>query len=163
MIILISLIALILENSLNYYLVLLPSNNINIFLYLKPIFFVSTILIYMITSYKKKNALYYILGISIIYDLMFESIYFLHLTIFFILYLIILFFKSRFYNTKIGDIFIFILLLVMFIIFKYLILLWTTNDYSIMFLVDEISKSLITNIIYGLIIYYILGIKKKTA
>lgn len=151
------LISIILDNTISYYFIYLPQ----VFLYLKTLFFISFILIYMIFFYKKKNTLYFVLVISIIYDLLFESIYLLNGLIFSLVYLIIYFMKSKFYNSKTNDVLIFILSLIMYIVFKYLILILVNNDYSIMLLINEIINSLVLNIIYGLVIYYFFGINSR--
>ena len=61
----------------------------------------------------------------------------------------------------IVDIIMFILGLVLFLILKYIILLWTGYHFSIIFLLDQVVQSIIINIIYGLILYYFLGIKLR--
>jgi len=141
---------------------LLLDSLINYYFNIKTLLFISTLIIYLIRNLNKKKTIYLILGSSLIYDLLFSNIYFLYLTIFILIYLIITFIKNRLNKNIITDIFIFMINIILFNILKFTILsLICHNSYSLSFLIDIILESLIINIIYGLIIYYILGIKLR--
>lgn len=158
MIILISFLSCIIDNTISYYLPLLP----NVFQYLKPMFFVSGILIYMIVFSNNKKTLYIVLITGLIYDLLFGSIYFLYLILFSILYIFITVIKKIISTNTFIDLILFIVGLILFITLKFLILIWVNYyDYSLLLLLDEILSSLIINILYSIIVYYFLGIKFK--
>ena len=154
----IMLLSYLLEVTLKYYLPLFS----DVYQYLEPMFFVSFIIIYTILFYNKRESLYFVLGSSFIYDLFFGNILFLYTLIFSIIYFCIYFICSRIHRYLWMDIMIFTGYLILFIILKYLILLLIGYyDYSFIFLINKISSSLILNLLYSIIIYYLFGIKRK--
>jgi len=148
----------LLEVTLKYYF---PSNSI--FNYLEPMFFVSILIIYIILYHKNKKTLTIIIISSLIYDLFFGNILFLYTLIFLILYYFIAFICKHLEKTFLINLLIFILSFILFLVLKYIILLWIGYNYSILFLLDKIICCLILNTLFGLFIYYILGIKLKKA
>jgi len=151
------MLSYLLEVTLKYYLPFLT----DFYMYLQPMFFVSFLIIYIIIYNKNKDSFYFVIGNCLIYDLFFGNVLFLYTLIFLILYHIIIFILKRISNYMFVDIIMFILGLVLFLILKYIILLWTGYHFSIIFLLDQVVQSIIINIIYGLILYYFLGIKLR--
>ena len=150
MIIFIIALSLLIESLISYYFTI------------QPMLFISTLIIYLIRNNAKKKTIYIVLGSSLIYDLFFGNIYFLYLTIFIIIYILVTFVKIKFNNNTIIDIILFIISLILFKVLKFFILSWIEyNIYSISFLLKDITSNLTINIIYGIILYYILGIKLK--
>lgn len=105
-----------------------------------------------------------LLGITIFYDIVFNHIYFLNSTIFLLLYLIISYLNKRWNKSFFSYLIIFILSLIIFLLTKYLILtgIGTLNK-NLIFLITETSKSLFINVLYSIILFYFLGIKKRKA
>lgn len=156
--ILLLLITFLLDLILEYYLPFLPTFCI----YFEPLLFVSSMIIYLITFYDKKKCIYIVLGSSICYDLFFGTIPFLYLFLFFILSLEISFIRNKINSYFFTDLFLFTISLISFFILKYLILIGVNySTYSISFLINQIYHHLSLNILYGIILYYFLGIKKK--
>lgn len=153
------LLSYLLEVTIKYYL---PTLN-NLYIYLEPMFFVSFLIIYIIIYHKQKKSLYFIIFSTIIYDFFFGNVLFLYSLIFLILYYFINFICSRFQNNLLTNIIIFIICLILFLLLKYITLLWIGYNYSLIFLLTQIQKTLIINLIYGLIIYCFLGIKLRKA
>ena len=152
------LLSYLLEVTLKYYMPLF----INHYQYLEPMFFVSFLIIYTILCNNKKNTLYFVLGSSFIYDLFFGNILFLYTLIFSVLYFCISFTCSRIRRYLWIDIILFIIYLIMFLVLKYLFLLWIGYfDYSFIFLLHKVYSCFTLNLIYGIIIYYLFGIKRK--
>lgn len=119
-------------------------------------------IIYLITSCDKKKCVYTVLGSSICYDLFFGTIPFLYFYIFFLLYLEISFIRKKINSYFITDILLFSINLISFLILKYLILIGVNySTYSIFYLLNQILHHLSLNILYGMILYYFLGIKRK--
>lgn len=144
--------SLIFDFLLMYFIPLLN----HLFIYFSPLLFVSTSIVYLMHNLEKKGIKYRFLGLSILYDLAFGNIYFLYLLIFFILYIEVLCFSKVIRNYYI----LFIITIISFIFLKYLILLFSFN-YSISFLYTVILHNLTLNIVYGMVLCYLLGIKKK--
>lgn len=148
----------ILDTFLHYHLPFLPSY----FLYFQPLLLVTTLLTYLILENKNRQKLKTMAIIIIIYDFLFSKIYFLSFIIFFILYKIISYLKKRWNNSFFSFLILLILSINSFIIFKYLLLtVLNVINYSFSFLINEVIKSLILNILYGIILYYFIGIKKR--
>lgn len=154
--VLIIFLSYLLEIALKYYV---PANSL--FLYLDPMFFVVSLIVYMILYYKKKKTLYFILGCCLTYDFFFGNILFLYTLIFLILYYITCFTCKRIHNFLLTDFLIFIINIILFLILKYIILLWIGYNYPLTFLLNQIIHSITINLLYGLILYYFLGIKIK--
>ena len=154
--ILLILFSYLLEVILKYYF---PKTGI--FNYLEPMFLVSFLIVYIMINYKKKNSLYLIITSTLIYDLFFGNIIFLYTLIFFILYHFIKFISKQLEPYFLIKCLIFILSFILFFILKYLILLWVGYNYTITFLLNQIIHSIIINLLFGLIIYYLLGIKYR--
>lgn len=152
------ILSLILDIIINYYLPFLPS----FFSYLQPLLFISTIIFFIMIEYRNKKKLRFLFIMVVIYDLLFNKIYFLYPIIFILLYRIIAYLKKRLNNSFFSFIMIFILSLIIFISIKYMVLmiLGITNK-SLLFMYNQIIKILLLNIVYSIILYYFLGIKNK--
>lgn len=149
------IIALLLDFLLDYYLPLLGHYTV----YLGSLLFISTAIIYLLCNIHKKNTKYYFLFIGIIYDILSSDIYFLHLLIFYIMYIELYYLNKRLKNKY----FLFIIGIISYILCKYLILILVFKNYTVSFLINEIINNFILNVIYGVCLYYFLGIKKKLA
>ena len=131
------------------------------FSFLNPFLFVITVLTLLILKNKKKDLSTIFISL-IIYDLLFSKTLFLNLFTILLLYEIIKYFKRRLNLT--FPIF-FLLLSFIFILYltiEYILLLETKLIYlPFSFLFTQILLSFPLNIIYGVILYIILGLKFK--
>lgn len=151
-------LSLIIDLYLNYYLPFLPS----FFSYLKPLLFITTIIIFIMLEYQNKKKIKFLFAIIIIYDLLFSKVYLLYPVIFIILYKIISYLNKRWNNTFFSFTTIFMLSLIIFISMQYIILVGIGFiNQSISFLINQILQSIILNVSYSIILYYFLGIKKR--
>lgn len=158
--IIIILLSLIIDLYLNYYLPFLP----NVFFYLKPLLFITTMIVFIMLEYQNQKKLKFLFGIVIVYDLLFSKIYFLHPFIFILLYKIISYLNQRWNNSFLSFVAIFTLSLITFISIKYIILIGIGFiNQSLSFLVNQITQFFILNVLYSIILYYFLGIKKRNA
>lgn len=152
------IISLIIDFIINYYLPFLPS----FLIYLKPLLFISTIISYIIFFNNKKNMIKKISIIIILYDLFFCNIKFMCILTFYILYFIITFLMRKIKLSFSTYIFLFLFSLILYLSIKYLILVLTgISNYSIFFLLNQISYSVIFNVFYSLFLYYFFGLKKE--
>lgn len=156
--VLLVLFSYLLEVTIKYYL-----PNTGIYNYLEPMFLVSFLIVYIIINHKKKKSLSMVIISTLIYDFFFGNILFLYTLIFLILYYFIRFISKHLEQYFLIRTFIFIMSFILFFILKYIILLWIGYNYSIIFLLNQIIHSIIINILFGLTIYYVLGIKLKKA
>ncbi len=154
--ILLILFSYLLEVTLKYYF---PKTGI--FNYIEPMFLVSFLIVYIMLNYKNKNSLYIVITSALIYDFFFGNILFLYTLIFLILYYFIKFISKQLEAYFMIKCLVFVLSFISFFILKYLILLWIGYNYTITFLLNQIIQSAIINILFGLTIYYLLGIKYK--
>lgn len=150
-----SIFSYLLDLLLNYYLPIFINIRIT------PMFFVTFLIVYLIINYKDKKTYYYLLTSSIIYDLFFGNIFLLYTFIFIILYYVITLILHTINNCYLTHITIYMFSLLLFIFLKYLLSLLMGYSYSNHFLLTQISSALLINLIYAIIIYLLLGIKKK--
>ncbi len=150
-----SIFSYLLDLLLNYYLPIFINIRIT------PMFFVTFLIVYLIINYKDKKTYYYLLTSSIIYDLFFGNIFLLYTFIFIILYYVITLILHTINNCHLTHIIIYMFSLLLFIFLKYLFSLLMGYSYSNHFLLTQISSALLINLIYAIIIYLLLGIKKK--
>lgn len=152
------LLSFIIDLYLNYYLPFLP----NIFFYLKPLFFVTTIIVYTMLEYQNKKKIKLLFGMIVIYDILFSKIYMMYSIIFIILYQIISSLNQKWNHSFFSFIAIFILSLISFISMKYIILVGSGFiNQPLSFLINQIIQLFLLNVLYSIILYYFLGIKKR--
>ncbi len=145
---------------LEYYLPFLP----DFFIFLQPMLFVTTVLSFLILKSKNKKILKLLFVSILIYDLLFSRIYFLRFIIFLFLYKMISYLKQYWNFSFFSYIMLIILGLIGYLFLQYIILLGIgIIDYSISFLFRVVFHSLLLNVIYGMILYSFLGIKKRKA
>lgn len=133
-----------------------------IFLYLKPNFFITISIIYIILNINNLNKIKILFSIIFIESLLFEKNYFLNLLIFFILYLIISYLSNKTNKNKIILEIIFIISFILYFIIKWIILIIVSDyKFSISFIVNQILYNIPLSIIFSLIFYYFFGIKKR--
>lgn len=155
--ILILLLSYLLEITLKYYLPLLINFS------LEPMFFISSLIIYILFYPKEKKIFYFMITSTLIYDLFFGNILFLYTLIFIIIYNMVLFIYKRFQNNLLTNMILFIMCLIVFFSLKYLILLLIGYVPAFKPIIIKMINSLIMNLVYGLTLYYFLGIKSKKA
>lgn len=148
------ILTLVVDFIITYFLPLfIPISN-----YFKPLLFVSSSIIYLIINLKNKTKRRNFLLLGLIYDLIVGKLYFLYLLIFYLLYLEI----TCLYN-KVNRFLLFILSLVSFILIRSIILVILYNKISLLLIIKEVCDNLLLNVTYGIILFYLLGIKKKKA
>lgn len=152
------LLSLIIDLYLNYYIAILP----NFFIYLKPLLFITTLIVLTIINYQKSKKVKTIFIILIIYDLLFGKVYFLYPIIFLILFKMISYLKRRLNDSFFSFTTIFIINLITFIIIKYVVssLIGVTNQ-NVLFLINQVSSYFILNVLYSIILYYYFKHKEK--
>lgn len=157
--ILIVLLSMIIDFLWQYYLPYFP-----VFCsYLKPLLFITTCLIFMAFESSNHKKMKLLFGISVIYDLLFSKIYFLRTIIFLILYQIIRYWKKHWNFTFLSFLFIIIISLIGFLTLQYTLLLGIGMiTYSLSFLVFQILHSCLLNVLYSIILYSFLGLKKRS-
>ena len=144
------IISLLFDFLLSYFIPLLNP----VFIY-SPLLFASTVIVFLIYNLNNKKTKYYFY-ISIIYDFFFSNIHFVYILIFFVVYIEILYIGKSIKNKTLS----FLIGILSFIFLKSLIILFLYN-YPISFLYTSILHNLTVNIIYGMVLCYLLGIKKK--
>lgn len=148
------ILTLVVDFIITYFLPLfIPISN-----YFKPLLFVSSSIIYLIINVKNKTKRRIFLLLGLIYDLIVGKLYFLYLLIFYLLYLEI----TCLYN-KLNRFLLFILSLVSFILIRSIILVILYDKISLFLIIKEVCDNLLLNVTYGIILFYLLGIKKKKA
>lgn len=141
------ILSLIIDHYINYF-----------FPMIKSLFFVSTLIVYLINNKKYKKI---VLISSCVYDIFFGKTYFLYLLNFYIIEKEIKYLTNKLNKCFITYILIYLISLIVFILLKYLILSILGYIY-LKFILKEIIIFLLINIIYSLILYFILGIKRKS-
>lgn len=131
------------------------------FSFLNPFLFVITVLTLLILKNKKKDLSTIFISL-IIYDLLFSKTLFLNLFTILLLYEIIKYFK-RHLNLTFPIFFLLLsFIFILYLTIEYILLLETKLIYlPFSFLFTQILLSFPLNIIYGVILYIILGLKFK--
>ena len=131
------------------------------FSFLNPFLFVITVLTLLILKNKKKDLSTIFISL-IIYDLLFSKTLFLNLFTILFLYEIIKYFK-RHLNLTFPIFFLLLsFIFILYLTIEYILLLETKLIYlPFSFLFTQILLSFPLNIIYGVILYIILGLKFK--
>lgn len=142
----------------SYYAPFLPS----FFSYLQPQLFITTVLSLFFLRMKNKQVIKFLFIGICIYDVLFSRIYFFRLVTLFLIYRMIPYFKKYFQPDFISYLFFMIFALVFYFLFQYVILLGigiTRRSFCYAFSIIIHSASF--HVIYGIILYYFLGIKKR--
>lgn len=134
------LISIIFDNFLLFYF----TNTI-----LKPMLFITIAISLLILNFNNKRNTTILFIYIIIYDIFFSKFYFLNLIIFLILYLILKLINNYFYM-NITKYIVLVLFLITYIILKISLLNLIGYNYSISFILKEITNNLILNIITGI-------------
>ncbi len=158
--ILIFILSFYLDSLFHYYLPFLPSN----FTYFQPFLFVSSVILYLILFYSKKNIVYQILLSGLFYDLFLGSVPFFYFFLFLFLYLEISFIKDRINSYIFTDFVLFTISFISFFLVRNFILGEVYHStYSFSFFFMSILHYLPLNLLFGMIFYFFLGIKNKKA
>lgn len=152
------IISLILDLFLNQYIPYQPFD----LTYFQPMFLVTSLFIYSYFFGMKKNSIFRVVIMAILYDLLFGSIYLIQIALF-----LLVFYMVKFVIRRVSkNFFTFILMLVMsltiYMVVQHLLLIIIGyKGITISMLYYQITHSLLINVIYGGILYYLLGIKLK--
>lgn len=141
-----------------YFVPFLPT----FFTYLQSQLFITTVLsFFLLKSQNKKMITLLFVGIFI-YDLLFSRIYFFRIITLFLLYRMILYLKKIFHLSFFSYFVLMIISFWFYFLFQYLILFGIgITQRSVFYIFPIFSHFIISHVIYGTILYYILGIKKK--
>lgn len=158
--IIIIMLSLIMDLCFGYYLPFFST----FFTYFKPLLFITTGIVYLILEHQNKKKMKILLNSIIIYDLLFNKVYFLYLIIFILLYKVISYLNNRWNHSIFTFLVTLVFALIIFLTAQYFILIGiNVIQKPVSFLLDQIITSLFLNILYSLILYYFLGIKKRKA
>ncbi len=157
MIYFILIISLFLDFFFSYYLPFFPT----IFSYFQPELFYSTILFLLILNAGNKKKEIFIYLICLFYDFLFQPIYGLTVLIFLILTYWISFFQKRYSLHFFSYLFLFSSCIILIPVIKSFFLFMMGEKITFSFLLSQIINTFLFNVCYGLLLYFIFGIKKK--
>lgn len=150
----------LLDDWIMYYLPFLPT----IFSYLQPQFFITTILAFFLLRNQNKKKMIYVFIIILVYDLLFSRIYFFRLVTLLLIYKVILCFQKQFELHFLSYIVFMILSFFCYFFFQYLVLFGIgILEHSILYFMSIFVHFLSFHVVYSIILYFILGIKRKKA
>lgn len=142
----------------SYYLPFLPS----VFSYFQPQFFITTILSFFLLETENKKVIRSLFIAIFIYDILFSRIYLFTLVAFLLFYQFILYFQKHFHFYFVSYIFFMIFGFVFYFLFQYIVLFGIgVTERSFVTVFSVLLHFISIHVIYGTILYYILGIKRK--
>lgn len=132
------------------------SNIIPMHSHLIPLFTIITLLIY------PKNKIYIYIIMGILYDLLYSDMLFLNLSIFLLLYPLIIYLHKDIPNNYLSLIYRIICVIIFYVTISYIFSIILGNNFNISILYNTIINSMFINIVYGIILYDILNRNYKT-